>query len=118
MHKNVFTKNITKCEFICTVPNKELVCDFPFLSKSLEIKKHLLNSMERTLLYCKSKIVFKSPAKIVNQFRFNDVLPIKLCSFVYSFKCNSCYLIWQKKIPLSCQGSQTYGNFTFDKQIR
>ena len=69
---------------ICVAKKKELVCVFPFLSKkSLEIKKRLQNAIERTLPYCKLKIIFKSPSKIVNHFHFKDALPKKLCSGVF-----------------------------------
>ena len=81
---------------ICVVPKKELVCVFPFLGrKSLEIRKRLQNAIERTLPYCKLKVIFKSPSKIVDHFNFKDVIPKKLCSgIVYSFKCNSCNTIY------------------------
>ena len=84
---------------ICIAPRKELVCVFPFLGKkSLEIKKRLQNTVERTLPYCKLKVVFKSPSKIGNHFHFKDVIPKKLCSdIVYSFKCNSCNAIYYGK---------------------
>ena len=77
---------------IGVVPKKELICVSPFLvKKSLEIKKRLQDAIERTLPYCKLKVIFKSPSKIVNPFHFKDVLAKKLCSgVVYSFKCNSC----------------------------
>ena len=66
---------------ICIVPKKELVCVFSFLGKkSLEIKKRLQNAIEITLPHCKLKVIFKSPSKIVNHFRFKNVLPKKLCS--------------------------------------
>ena len=81
---------------ICVVPKKELVCVFLFLGKkSLEIKKRLQNAIERTLPYCKLKVIFKSPSKIVDHFHFKDVIPKKLCSgIVFSFKCNSCNAIY------------------------
>ena len=84
---------------ICVVPKKELVCVFPFLGKeSLGIKKRLQNAIERTLPYCKLKVIFKSPSKIVNRFHFKDVLPKRLCSdIVYSFKCNSYNAIYYSK---------------------
>ena len=84
---------------ICIVPKKELVCVFPFLgSKSLEIKKRLQNAIKRTLPYCKLKVIFRSPSKIVNNFHFRDVLPKKLCpGIVYGFKCNSCNAIYYGK---------------------
>ena len=72
---------------VCVVPKKELVCVFPFLGKnSLEIKKRLQNAIERTLPYCKLKVIFKSPSKIVNRFHFKDVLPKNsaLASFILS----------------------------------
>ena len=91
LHK-VFTKRPN----ICIVPKKELVCVFPFLGrKSLEIKKWLQNAIERTLPYCKLKVIFRSPSKILNHFHFKNVLPKKLCpGIVYSLKCNSCYAIY------------------------
>ena len=80
----VFIKNPN----ISIMPKKELDCAFPFLDrKSLEIKRRLRNVIERTLPYCKLKIIFKSPSKIVNHFQFKDVLPKELCSgTVYKFK--------------------------------
>ena len=81
------------------MPKKELGCVFPVLGrKSLEIKYRLQNAIERTLPYCKLKVIFKSPSKIVNHFHFKDVLPKKLCSgIVCSFKCNSCNAIYHGK---------------------
>ena len=83
----------------CVVPKEELVCVFPFLGrKSLEIKTRLQNAFEKTLPYCKLKVIFKSPSKIVNHFYFKDVIPKKLCSgIVYSFKCNSYNAIYYGK---------------------
>lgn len=88
--------------FICIVPKKDLVCVFPFLGKnSLEIKKCLQNSTKRTLPYCKLKVVFKSPSKIVDHFDLKDVLPKKICShIVYSFKCDSGNAIYYDKAEL------------------
>ena len=84
---------------ICVVPKKELVCVFPFFGrKSLEIKKRLQNAIERTLPYCKLKVIFKSPSSIFDHFHFKDVIPNKLCSgIVFSFKCNSCNAIYYGK---------------------
>ena len=84
---------------------KELVCVFPFRRrKSLEIKKGLQNAIERTLPYCKLKVIFTSPSKIANHFRFKDVLPKKLwllkklCSgIVSSLKCTSYNTIYYGK---------------------
>ena len=54
--------------------------------------------MDRTFPYCKLKVIFRSPSKIVNHFHFKDVLPKELCSgIVYSFKCNSCNAIYYGK---------------------
>ena len=84
---------------ICILPKKELICVFPFLGrKSLEIKKRLQNAIERTLPYCKLKVIFKSPSEIVSHFHLKDVLPKKLCSsIVYSFKRNNCNAIYYGK---------------------
>ena len=87
------------------VPKKELVCVFPFRRrKSLEIKNGLQNDIERTLPYCKLKVIFTSPSKIANHFRFKDVLPKKLwllkklCSgIVSSLKCTSYSTIYYGK---------------------
>ena len=77
--KTYLGKTFSEHQFDYIVPKKELVYVFPFLGKKLlEIKKRLLNSIERTLPCCKLNITFKSPTKIANQFRFKDVLPKKL----------------------------------------
>ena len=56
------------------------------------------NAIERTLPYCKLKVIFRSPSNIVNHFHFKDVLSKKLCSgIVYNFKCNSCNAIYHGK---------------------
>ena len=71
------------------VAKKEFVSVVPFLGrKSLEIKKRQQNAIERSLPYCKLKVIFKSPSKIVNHFHFKDV---------DSFKCNSCNAIYYGK---------------------
>ena len=45
---------------ICIVSKKDLVCVFPYLGKkSLEIKKRPQNAIERTLPYCKLKVISK-----------------------------------------------------------
>ena len=84
---------------ICIMPKNQLVCVFPFLDrKPLEIKTRLQNAIERTSPYCKLKVFFRLPSKIVNHFHFKDVLPKKLCSgIVYSFKCDSCNAIYYGK---------------------
>ena len=76
---------------ICIVPKNQLVCVFPLLDrKSLEIKTRLQNAIERTSPYCKLKVIFRSPSKIVNHFHFKDVLSKYLCSdIVCSFQCNN-----------------------------
>ena len=86
-------KVFIKHQNISIVPKNELVCVF-----SLEIKKRMQNAIEKTLPYCKLKVIFKSPSKIVNYFHFKYVLAEKLCSgIVYSFKCNSCNAIYYGK---------------------
>ena len=78
------------------MPKKELVCVFPFLNrKSLEIRKRLQNAIEKTLLNCKLKVIYKSPSKIVNHFHFKNW---KLrFGFLNSFKCNSYNAIYYGK---------------------
>ena len=77
--KTYLGKTFSERQFDYIVPKTELVYVFPFLGKKLlEIKKRLLNSIERTLSCCKLNIAFKSPTEIANQFRFKDVLPKKL----------------------------------------
>ena len=104
----VFIKHPNICVYL---PKKELVCVFPFLCrKSLEIKKRLQNVIERTLPYCKLKVIFKSPSKIVDHFHFNDVIPKNLCSgIVYSFKCNSCNAIYYGKTKRHSCSAIYYG---------
>lgn len=60
---------------------------FPVSQQNLiEIKKRPI-SVERTLPFCKLKIVYKSVTKIANQFRLKDLLSKELCpDIVYGFK--------------------------------
>ena len=61
----VFIKNSN----ICVVREKELVCVFPFLRKnSSEIKKRLQNTIERTLPYCKLKVISNHHLKLTTIF--------------------------------------------------
>ena len=84
---------------ICIIENTESVCVFPFLGKKLlKIKKCMQNSIERTLPYCKLKVIFKSTSETINHFHFKYVLPKKLCCvIVYSFKFNSYSAIYYGK---------------------
>ena len=46
---------------ICTMPKKELVSVFPFLStRSIVIEKRMQNAIEEALPYYKLKVTFKS----------------------------------------------------------
>ena len=79
---------------------KELAPLFPFLGKkSLEIIKRLQSSIVLTLPYCKLKVIFKYPSKIVNHFHLKDMLPKKPASALsgITYKCNSCNAIFYGK---------------------
>ena len=80
---------------------------FPiFAKKSLEFKEGLQNAIERTLPYCKLEVIFKSSFKFVNHFHFKHVLPKIRCSgILYSFKCNSCNVIYHGKTKRHFQKS-------------
>ena len=48
---------------------------FPISQQKVKKKKtRLQNAIERTLPYCKLKVIFKLPSKIANHFHFKDVL--------------------------------------------
>ena len=65
------------------LPNVSL---FTTCFKKNQLVKCLLNSIEKTLFYCKLQIFCKSSAKIVNQKRCSGI--------VYTLKCISCNAIY------------------------
>ena len=76
-HTSVYTKHT----FSGVTTNFEsLFSLFSQFPKSHRNKKRLQNAIERTLPYCKLKVIFKSPSKVVKYFHLKHVLPKKLCS--------------------------------------
>ena len=77
---------------ILTVEPKSLFIAIPFLGyASLQLKQKLSKSLKKTFSTCKVNIIFKTPTRLSNYFKFKDSIPIPLTSHVvYKYKCGSC----------------------------
>ena len=54
-------------------------------------RTRLQNSINKNLLFCKIKVIFKSTTRINKFFCFKDKVPFNLCSnVVYRFSCGRC----------------------------
>ena len=64
-------------------PKKQLTCVFPFLGKkSLQLRSHSVNSVNKTVRFCNLKVVFRSQRKLNTLFRFKDTLNKEIRSFL------------------------------------
>ena len=71
-------------------PEKELVCELPFIGKtSLQIRSKLVKSVQNNLSFCHLNIVFQSPYKLRALFGFTDTLDKKIRDLVYRYSCSS-----------------------------
>ena len=82
------------------VPKRGLACFRPYLGKSsLDLKTRLWRTIERNLLFCKLKIIFRSKCRLTNVFHFKDSLDKNFCSeIMYCFTCSNCkvtYYLYQ-----------------------
>ena len=57
------------------VPKRELTFVLPYLGKlSFDLRTRLKRTIERNLLYCKLKIIFRSKCRLNTLFQFKDPL--------------------------------------------
>ena len=90
--KNVLNKRLTEKPVTLTAEKKDLVIVLSFLGKlSLDLKTRLRNSISKNLLFCKTRVIFKSSTRISNFFQFKGKMPHCLRSnVVYKFSCGRC----------------------------
>ena len=74
------------------IEKKILFLSLPYLGKiSIQTRTKLRKSLKGLLNSCKLQVVFKSPRKLSNVFRFKDRLPFDLVSgVVYKYTCGRC----------------------------
>ena len=115
LHKNAFPNEfIDNCisrffnkkykEPVTTV-NLQTVCiSLPYFGKlSLEIRNRLRRLVSTHLRNCKLTIIFKSGRKLKNMFKFKDVMPMSLQSFIlYSYTCRTCNCSYIGKSDRHC----------------
>ena len=89
--KKYIDKVFIKKEVVLKASKKELICVLPFLGKrSMQLRTHLVNSIESNLKFCKLKVIFQSPCKLNSLFRYKDSLQKKSRSeIVYRYMCSN-----------------------------
>ena len=83
-----------------TVSKKEIRISLPFLgTDSLKVRTSLLKFAKNYLPgSCKLQIIFTSPTRLGDYFRFKDKIPLNCRSFIlYKFLCNKCNLVYYGK---------------------
>ena len=81
-----------------TVPKKEILMVLPYLGhdSSFKLKKSLVSLFSKAYPQVDLKIVFRTTLRIANLFRYKDIIPKRLKSFivygVYCTDCDACYV--------------------------
>ena len=90
--KKFYNKLFAQRNLNFMVPKMELICVLPYLGKaSLDLRKRLRRTIERKLLFCKSKIIFRSKCRLNALSRFKNSLEKKICSGIfYRYTCSNC----------------------------
>ena len=73
---------------------------FHFIGKkSLELRSCLVNSVNKTIGFCKLKVVFPNQRKLNTLFQKRDAVNKEIRSFlVYRFMCSNCNVTFYRKI--------------------
>ena len=80
------------------MPPKKLIVVLRYLGKlSLEIRQRLNNIVSK-IPSCRLQVIFRSPSRLRNIFRFKDVLPKSLqVHLVYKCECKGCNSLYYGK---------------------
>ena len=94
--KTFLNKKLLHTPIALTVKKKELFIALPHLGNlSLAIRTRLQNSINKNLLLCKIKVIFKSTTRLSNFFHFKDKVFFNLHSDVacklWRGRCNATY---------------------------
>ena len=97
--KKFFNKLFVQRNLIFKVPKMELICVLPYLGKaSLDLRTRLRRTIERKLLFCKSKIIFRSKCRFNALCRFKNLLEKKICfGIIYCYTCSNCNVTYYGK---------------------
>ena len=81
------------------VPKRELIWVLPYLGQaSLDLRTGLRRTIERNLLFCKLKIIFRSKYRLNILFRFKYSLEKKTRSrIIYRYTCSNCKVTYYGK---------------------
>ena len=81
---------------VLTVPKRELLVVLPFLGRfSLNLRKHLDKSVNKSLPHCNIEVIFQSKNRLNNLFKFKDSIPLYLRShLIYKFQCSNCNITY------------------------
>ena len=97
--KKFFNKLFVQRGLNFMVPKRELICVLPYLSKaSIDLRTRLRRTVERNLLFCKLKIIFRYKCRLNTLFRFKDSIEKKIRSgIIYLYTCSNCKVTYYGK---------------------
>ena len=90
--KNLLDKLFVPKQIVPAVPKRKLLVVLPYLRKfSLNLRKHLCKSVNKSLPQCNIKLIFQSKNRLSSLFKFKDIISLYLRShLVYKFQCSNC----------------------------
>ena len=97
--KTFLNKKFLHTPVALTAEKKELFIALPYLGNlSLAIRTRLQNSINKTLPFCKIKVIFKSTTRLSKFFHFKDKVSFNLRSnVIYKLSCGRCNVTYYSK---------------------
>ena len=107
--KIFLNKRLTEKPVTLTAEKNDLVIVLSFPGKvSLALRIRLKNSIKKNLLFCKTRVILKSSARISKFFQFKDKCPYSCSKVAYKFLCGKCNATYYDKTwwHLSVRGGE------------
>ena len=92
---NVSKRSLRNCLSLNRLYQQQLVA-LPYLGTfSLNLRKGLYKSVSKSLPQCNGKVIFQSKNRLSNFFKFNDSIPLHICShLVDKLQCSNCNITY------------------------
>ena len=94
--KKILDKLYVHKQIVLIAPKRELLLVLPFLGTfSLNLRKRLYKSVNKSLPQCNIKVIFQSKNRLSSLFKFKDSIPLYLRShLIYKFQCSNCNITY------------------------